>query len=106
MGDGLRGLYRPFQVICVLAAVLPTATIFLVFCPAERAGFRPVTNAPDPGARGERLNAGIASVPNSNIRIPLGSECQIHSTRSTIALLRKRGEANGGNEQPLCNVGA
>jgi len=67
MGEGVRGLHRPFQVICVLAAVLLTAAISLKFGPAERAGPRPIPDKPFLRPLGERLNANTIIAGNLGI---------------------------------------
>jgi len=57
MRGRLRRPYRPLQVIGVLAAVLPIATISLQLpSPAERAGTQPITKKPTLGEMGERLS--------------------------------------------------
>jgi hypothetical protein len=62
MRGGLRRPRWPFQVCCVLAAVLLTAVLSLQFVSAERAGGRPVPDKPNPGSLGERLNADTISI--------------------------------------------
>jgi len=57
MGGGPRRPLRPVQVICVLAAVLPTAANSQQFGPIGRAGSRPVPAKTYLVALGERLNA-------------------------------------------------
>jgi hypothetical protein len=84
MGEGLRGLHGPFQVICVLAAVTPTAAISRQFGPAERASSRRVSNKLNFGSPGERLNA--------NPIIP-ANLCTTHLTLE-------------GDEQSFCDIGA
>jgi uncharacterized protein len=60
---GLRGLDRPFQVLCVLVAVLLTAAFSL------RPGFAgsvPIPDKPNLGSLGERLNANSIAIISGN----------------------------------------
>jgi len=57
------GLWRPYQVVGVLAAVLSTALISLQFTPSdERAGARLIPDKPNLGTLGERLNANTIAI--------------------------------------------
>jgi hypothetical protein len=63
MRGGLRWLTRPFQVLCVLVAVLLTAAFSLRPSVAGHAGgIVPVPDKPDLGSLGERLNADTISI--------------------------------------------
>lgn len=63
MRGGLRWLFRPFQVTCVLVAVLPTAAFSLQSSLetslAGNPGHQPLASGPK---RGERLNADTTAV--------------------------------------------
>jgi hypothetical protein len=56
--------YPPIQVIRVLAAVLPVAS--MSNSPTERAGMRPIANNHNVGALGGRLNANTITIIPSN----------------------------------------
>lgn len=62
----MRRSRRPFQVSCVLVAVLLAAALSLHFVSAERAGGRPVPDKPNPGSLGERLNANAIAIVYGN----------------------------------------
>jgi len=67
MRGGLRWLTRPFQVICVLVAVLLTAAFSLHPGFAERAGGNaPIPDKPNLGSLGERLNSNTISIISGN----------------------------------------
>src|SRR5580698_7806787 len=66
---GLRWPKRPFQVICVLAAVLVAAAFSLqsVFAAyAAHPGARPLPDKPNLGALGERLNTNTIAIVSGN----------------------------------------
>jgi hypothetical protein len=64
MWGRLRRPYPPIQVIGVLAAVLPVAS--MSNSPTERAGMRPIATNHNVGALGERLNANTITIVLSN----------------------------------------
>jgi hypothetical protein len=64
MRGRLRRPYPPIQVIGVLAAVLPVAS--MSNSPTERAGVRPIANNHNVGVLGERLNAKTIIIVSSN----------------------------------------
>ena len=67
MRGGLRWLTRPFQVVCVLVAVLLTAAFSLRPSVAGHAGGNaPVPDKPNLGSLGERLNANTISIISGN----------------------------------------
>src|SRR5580698_3542594 len=69
MKGGLRWPYRPFQVICVLVAVLAAAAFSLQAVYAAYAvhpGARPLPDKPNLGTLGERLNANTISIVSGN----------------------------------------
>lgn len=67
MRGGLRWLLRPFQVVCVLVAVLLTAAFSLRPGFAGHAdGNAPIPDKPNLGSRGERLNANTISIISGN----------------------------------------
>lgn len=67
MRGGLRWLYRPFQVLCVLVAVLLTAAFSLSATFAGRAGGNaPIPDKPGLGSLGERLNANTIALISGN----------------------------------------
>ena len=66
MRGGLRWLTRPFQVICVLVAVLLTAAFSLHPTLAGHAGNAPVPDKPGLGSLGERLNANTIAIISGN----------------------------------------
>ena len=78
MRGGLRWLYRPFQVLCVLVAVLLTAAFSLQSGFAGHSGGRPVRDKPNLGSVGERLNANTIAVVSDN---PKPASRQIASGR-------------------------
>jgi uncharacterized protein len=57
---------RPFQVLCVLVAVVLTAAFTLRSGYAEHAGARPVPDKPGLGSAGERLNANTVAIISGN----------------------------------------
>jgi TRAP transporter TAXI family solute receptor len=66
---GLRWPYRPFQVICVLVAVLVAAAFSLQAVYAAYAahpGARPLPDKPNLGTLGERLNANTIAIVSGN----------------------------------------
>jgi hypothetical protein len=79
MRGRLRRPYPPIQVIGVLAAVLPVAS--MSNSPTERAGMRPIANIHIVGALGERLNANtittVSSNPNDSYRSSAGTAAAI-----------------------------
>jgi TRAP-type uncharacterized transport system substrate-binding protein len=69
MKGGLRWPYRPFQVICVLVAVLLAAAFSLQAVYAAYAahpGARPIPDKPNLGTLGERLNANTIAIVSGN----------------------------------------
>jgi hypothetical protein len=64
MRGRLRRPYPPIQVIGVLAAVLPVAS--MSNSPTERAGVRPIANNHNVGVLGERLNANTITIVSTN----------------------------------------
>jgi hypothetical protein len=66
MRGGLRWLYRPLQVTCVLVAVLLTAAFSLKPSFAERAGRQPILGSRNLGSLGERLNADTIAIISGN----------------------------------------
>ena len=67
MRGGLRWLYRPFQVLCVLVAVLLTAAFSLSASFAGHAGGNaPIPDKPSLGSPGERLNANTIALISGN----------------------------------------
>ncbi len=62
----MRRPQRPFQVLCLLVAVVLTAIAFLQFTPAVRAGARPIPDKPNLGSLGERLNANTIAIVSGN----------------------------------------
>jgi TRAP transporter TAXI family solute receptor len=62
MGRGLRWPYWPFQVFCVLAAVLLTAAFSLQYGFAGRVGMLPIPDKANFGGLGERLNANTVAI--------------------------------------------
>lgn len=67
MRGGLRWLYRPFQVMCVLVAVLLTAAFSLSAAFAgQSAGNAPIPDKPNLGSLGERLNANTIALISGN----------------------------------------
>jgi len=67
MRGGLRWLARPFQVVCVLVAVLLTAAFSLRPGFAGHAGNNaPIPDKPNLGSLGERLNANTISIISGN----------------------------------------
>src|ERR1700685_3534830 len=69
MKGGLRWPYRPFQVICVLVAVLVAAAFSLQAVYAAYAahpGARPIPDKPNLGTLGERLNANTIAIVSGN----------------------------------------
>ncbi len=65
-GGGLLRPIRPFQVVCVWAAVVLVAAVSLQFGPSERAGVRAMPDKPNLGALGERLNTNTISIISGN----------------------------------------
>lgn len=67
MRGGLRWLYRPFQVLCVLVAVLLTAAFSLsaVFA-GQTGGNAPIPDKPNLGSLGERLNTNTIALISGN----------------------------------------
>ena len=66
---GLRWPYRPFQVICVLVAVLVAAAFSLqagYAAYAAHPGARPLPDKPNLGTLGERLNANTIAIVSGN----------------------------------------
>src|SRR5271154_2979455 len=66
---GLRWPYRPFQVICVLVAVLVAAAFSLQAVYAAYAahpGARPLPDKPNLGTLGERLNGNTIAIVSGN----------------------------------------
>jgi TRAP transporter TAXI family solute receptor len=57
---------RPFQVVCVWAAVLLAAAGSLQFTPSTPAGARAIPDKPNLGALGERLNANTVAIISGN----------------------------------------
>ena len=67
MRGGLRWLTRPFQVICVLVAVLLTAAFSLHSSFAGHSGANaPIPDKPGLGSLGERLNANTVALVSGN----------------------------------------
>src|SRR5271169_5345138 len=69
MKGGSRWPYRPFQVICVLVAVLVAAAFSLQAVYAAYAvhpGARPLPDKPNLGTLGERLNANTIAIVSGN----------------------------------------
>jgi uncharacterized protein len=68
MRGGLRWPQRPFQVICVLVAVLLTAAFSLpsVFAAHTGPGGRPIPDKPNLGTLGERLNTNTIAIVSGN----------------------------------------
>jgi len=66
MRGGVRWPIRPFQVLCVLVAVVLTAAFTLRSGYAEHAGARPVPDKPGLGSAGERLNANTVAIVSGN----------------------------------------
>ena len=57
---------RPFQVVCVWAAVLLAAAVSLQFTPSAPAGARAIPDKPNLGALGERLNTNTVAIISGN----------------------------------------
>jgi uncharacterized protein len=66
MRGGLRWPNRPFQVLCVLVAVLLTAAFSPQFSFAQHAGARPIPDKPHLGSLGERLNDNTIAIVSGN----------------------------------------
>jgi uncharacterized protein len=67
MRGGLRWLTRPFQVVCVLVAVLLTAAFSLrPGLAGQTGGNSPIPDKPNLGSLGERLNANTISIISGN----------------------------------------
>jgi TRAP transporter TAXI family solute receptor len=66
MRGGLRWPHGPYQVLCVLVAVLLSAAFTLQFGFAERAGAKPIPDKPNLGSLGERLNANTIAIVSGN----------------------------------------
>ncbi len=67
MRGGLRWLYRPFQVLCVLVAVLLTAAFSLnATFAGHPGGDAPIPGKPNLGSLGERLNANTIALISGN----------------------------------------
>lgn len=62
MRGGLRWLHRPFQVLCVLVAVLLAAAFSLASSFAQHPGRQPIPDKPSLGSLGERLNANTIAI--------------------------------------------
>lgn len=62
MRGGLRWPYRPFQVVCVLAAVLLAAAFSSQPGFAEHVGIRPIPDKAHLGSLGERLNENTIAI--------------------------------------------
>ena len=65
MRGGLRWPQRPFQVLCVLVAVVLTAG-FSLYGVAAHPGARPIPDKPSLGSLGERLNANTIAIVSGN----------------------------------------
>jgi len=72
MWGRLRRPCRPFQVIGVLAAVLPVATNSWQFYLAERAGTRSTTDKSDRGRLSGRLTANLTVFLGNRRAMPAG----------------------------------
>jgi uncharacterized protein len=66
MREGLRP-HWPFQVLCVLVAVVLTAAVSLQFARAQRAGVQPIPDKPNRGTLSERLNANTIAIVSGNV---------------------------------------
>jgi uncharacterized protein len=66
MRGGLRPLRRPFQVLCVLVAVLSAAAFSSQLSLAGHPGGPPIPDKPNLGTLGERLNANTISIISGN----------------------------------------
>jgi uncharacterized protein len=66
MRGGLRWPHRPFQVMCVLAAVLLTAGFSQQSGFAGHPGARPIPDKPNLGTLGERLNGNTIAIVSGN----------------------------------------
>jgi len=65
MRGGLRWPRRPFQVLCVVVAVVVTAG-FSLYGVAAHPGARPIPDKPSLGSLGERLNANTIAIVSGN----------------------------------------
>jgi uncharacterized protein len=66
MRGGWGRPHRPFQVLCVLVAVVLAAAFSLQLGFAQRAGARPIPDKPNLGSLGERLNANTIAIVSGN----------------------------------------
>jgi uncharacterized protein len=66
MKGGLRWPLRPFQVLCVLVAVVLTAAFSLQTVFAAHPGARPIPDKPSLGTLGERLNTNTVAIVAGN----------------------------------------
>ena len=66
MRGGLRP-HWPFQVLCVLVAVVLTAAVSVQFARAQRAGVQPISDKPNRGTLSERLNANTIAIVSGNV---------------------------------------
>ena len=57
----------PFQVLCVLVAVVLTAAVSVQFARAQRAGVQPISDKPNRGTLSERLNANTIAIVSGNV---------------------------------------
>lgn len=66
MRGGLRWPHRPFQVLCVVVAVVLTAGFSLQAVFAGHTGALPIPDKPALGSQGERLNANTIAIVSGN----------------------------------------
>jgi uncharacterized protein len=66
MGGGWRRPLKPFQVLCIWAAVVLIAAFSLQFTLARSVGARPMPDKPNLGPLGERLNANTIAIVSGN----------------------------------------
>jgi TPR repeat protein len=90
MRGGLRWLYRPFQVLCVLVAVLLAAAFSLQSGIAEQAGRRPIPDKPDLGSL--REVGKLQSAEQQQIHTPSGPAQSLEPAADEIEMLVKRGK--------------